>query len=52
MECFCVTIAENLGYNEINSFIMLLNNVPERREKGEKEEMTRAVSRYKWGGMT
>jgi hypothetical protein len=38
---FCVTIAENLGNNEIDSFVKLLNNVPDRTEKGKKQELTR-----------
>jgi len=41
IESFCVTIAENMGYNEINSFVTLLNNMSERLEKGKKKEMTR-----------
>ena len=40
-ESFCVKTVENLGYNEMNSFVMLLNNMSERREKGKKQEMTR-----------
>ena len=41
MENFYVMIDENSGCNEINSFVMLLNDMSERTEKGKKQKMTR-----------